>query len=502
MELLPQAVPFEPLGTRPPVSSLSRGTRGRAGAPRGSTAAALASVRATAQRTRVAQYRVAEARSHDAHQVRSERLERSFQREADAAGHLARADAGRLHALRSHERAKEHRLLKHEYNQAVGRSIRATEAEWDMERSQSGVRGQAFPAAFGSYSNWAGAKEVAESGDGHQGALQVVGKDGVAARKVGSAGRMQFEPAATADLRDRQSIYDSQGGDPGAYTPYTHIEIAAEAAFTFNAIGREQTGARAERTHQPTAQGGSQSGGVGDSSSSTATAVPAESPPWWLFKFNSIPLREEASSGELQIAISSHAHTAAHPELPAHPDCQFVTWKSGAGTGGVDRYGRGSCCDDAREGANSASSIQSGSVPTVGSYLGARRPLHARARKELRERSEAAEREAQWKARHHRGAHVPPPLPTRMRKKRAAGTRNYYAILRVAPSATADQIKHAYHKLAREWHPDKATNVDPDKARRMFVLVARAYEVLGDRATRNAYDAGEDVDAKAKFSAK
>ena len=89
-----------------------------------------------------------------------------------------------------------------------------------------------------------------------------------------------------------------------------------------------------------------------------------------------------------------------------------------------------------------------------------------------------------------------------MRKKRAAGTRNYYAILRVAPSATADQIKHAYHKLAREWHPDKATNVDPDKARRMFVLVARAYEVLGDRATRNAYDAGEDVDAKAKFSAK
>ena len=74
--------------------------------------------------------------------------------------------------------------------------------------------------------------------------------------------------------------------------------------------------------------------------------------------------------------------------------------------------------------------------------------------------------------------------------------------LRVAPSATADQIKHAYHKLAREWHPDKATNVDPDKARRMFVLVARAYEVLGDRATRNAYDAGEDVDAKAKFSAK
>ena len=142
-------------------------------------------------------------------------------------------------------------------NQAVVLDSRNEEAEWDMERSQSGVRGQAFPPRWLLFQlGW------------RQGSGGVWGRSprrttgcwqGRRGREKGGLSRTDAVRASSdSDLRDRQSIYDSQGGDPGAYTPYTHIEIAAEAAFTFNAIGREQTGARAERTHQPTAQGGSQ----------------------------------------------------------------------------------------------------------------------------------------------------------------------------------------------------------------------------------------------------
>ena len=65
--------------------------------------------------------------------------------------------------------------------------------------------------------------------------------------------------------------------------------------------------------------------------------------------------------------------------------------------------------------------------------------------------------------------------------------RDYYAILQVDPGADPEVIEVAYRRLARKWHPD--TNADPQAGARMQEL-NEAYEVLGDPARRQRYDAG------------
>jgi molecular chaperone DnaJ len=62
---------------------------------------------------------------------------------------------------------------------------------------------------------------------------------------------------------------------------------------------------------------------------------------------------------------------------------------------------------------------------------------------------------------------------------------DHYATLGVSRTATPDEIKKAYRRLARELHPD--TNPDPTAEAR-FKEVARAYEVLGDPERRRRYD--------------
>jgi molecular chaperone DnaJ len=62
---------------------------------------------------------------------------------------------------------------------------------------------------------------------------------------------------------------------------------------------------------------------------------------------------------------------------------------------------------------------------------------------------------------------------------------DFYEVLGVARSASADQIKRAYRQKARELHPD--TNPDPAAAEQ-FKEVARAYEVLSDPDQRARYD--------------
>lgn len=68
---------------------------------------------------------------------------------------------------------------------------------------------------------------------------------------------------------------------------------------------------------------------------------------------------------------------------------------------------------------------------------------------------------------------------------------DYYAELAVDASATASEIKKAYRKLALEFHPDRAEGrgEDPKKARKRFVRLQEAYDVLSDSTARKAYDA-------------
>ena len=64
-------------------------------------------------------------------------------------------------------------------------------------------------------------------------------------------------------------------------------------------------------------------------------------------------------------------------------------------------------------------------------------------------------------------------------------SRDLYDVLEVKRDASSRQIRSAYRRLARTYHPDH--NAAPDAAER-FKLVAEAYAVLSDTARRGAYD--------------
>jgi molecular chaperone DnaJ len=63
---------------------------------------------------------------------------------------------------------------------------------------------------------------------------------------------------------------------------------------------------------------------------------------------------------------------------------------------------------------------------------------------------------------------------------------DYYAVLGVPASATQDEIKKAYRKLASKHHPDK--NPSDPKAAETFKGISEAYQTLGDAAKRKQYD--------------
>src|SRR6202008_2463943 len=90
---------------------------------------------------------------------------------------------------------------------------------------------------------------------------------------------------------------------------------------------------------------------------------------------------------------------------------------------------------------------------------------------------------------------TPPPSDHRRRHKRDdmrtqnTVARDYYGILGVARDASDDEIKRAYRKLARQYHPD--VNPDPAAAEK-FKEINAAYEVLSDDQKRQIVDLGGD----------
>lgn len=64
--------------------------------------------------------------------------------------------------------------------------------------------------------------------------------------------------------------------------------------------------------------------------------------------------------------------------------------------------------------------------------------------------------------------------------------RDYYEVLGVSRNATSDEIKKAYRKLARQYHPD--ANPDDKDAEAKFKEISEAYVVLSDPEKRSGYD--------------
>src|SRR5215210_8490602 len=67
---------------------------------------------------------------------------------------------------------------------------------------------------------------------------------------------------------------------------------------------------------------------------------------------------------------------------------------------------------------------------------------------------------------------------------------DHYKTLGVDRKASQEEIKKAYRKLARQYHPD--TNKDPGADER-FKRISEAYDVLGDPEKRKRYDRGGGV---------
>src|SRR5881394_4197560 len=65
-------------------------------------------------------------------------------------------------------------------------------------------------------------------------------------------------------------------------------------------------------------------------------------------------------------------------------------------------------------------------------------------------------------------------------------TKDFYSVLGIASNASQDEIKKAYRKLAKKFHPD--ANANDAKAGERFKEISEANNVLGDPEKRKQYD--------------
>ena len=65
-------------------------------------------------------------------------------------------------------------------------------------------------------------------------------------------------------------------------------------------------------------------------------------------------------------------------------------------------------------------------------------------------------------------------------------TKDFYQVLGISRKATSKEIKHAYFKLAKKYHPD--ANPGNKEASKKFQEISQAYEVLGNKDKKQQYD--------------
>ena len=70
----------------------------------------------------------------------------------------------------------------------------------------------------------------------------------------------------------------------------------------------------------------------------------------------------------------------------------------------------------------------------------------------------------------------------------ATAPRDYYQVLGLARTASADEIKKAYRRLARQYHPDLHSGAKKAEMEKKFKELNEAHEVLSDADTRRKYD--------------